>query len=336
MKIHPVSINDIAKVLGVSASTVSRALKDHPDISSETKELVHEYAQKVNYRPNTLATSLRRQRSNTLGIVIPEIAHHFFSTVISGIEDVAYGNGYRVMICQSNEDALRERMNLQVLIDHRVDGILLSMSKNTLDFSLFRDMAAANYPVVFFDRICNEVETDRVTTNDFEGARLLTNHLIRQGRRKILHLAAPQNLIIGQQRYLGYSRALEENNIERKNELMLMCDTPVLVEKMSDVILSMARRVDTMFAVNDFTAVALMKLLQKNGYRVPDQIAVAGFGNDPIAAVVDPSLTTVEQKGYEIGREAVSLLINRIENPEDVIEFETRTFPATLIIRQSA
>ena len=191
MKSNLISINDIARALNISPSTVSRALKDHPDISTETKRVVKEYAEHVNYRPNALALSLKRQRSNTLGLVIPEIAHHFFSSVISGIEELAYAKGYRLIICQSNEDYHREVINTQVLLDHRVDGIFISMSKNTIDHGHFKDLIDSGIPIVFFDRVCEEVETDRVVTDDFNGALMATSHLLQRGCRKILHLALP-------------------------------------------------------------------------------------------------------------------------------------------------
>ena len=209
MKPTHITIKDIARILGVSPSTVSRALKDHPDISEETRNLVKSFAEKVNYRPNALALSLRKQKSNTLGLVIPEIVHHFFSSVISGMEDLAYSEGYTLMICQSNENYHRELINIQALLDHRVDGLLVSISKTTRDFEHLHNAVNNGIPVVFFDRICDEVETDRVVTDDFEGARLATTHLIECGCRNILHLATTENLLIGKNRYLGYLQALK-------------------------------------------------------------------------------------------------------------------------------
>lgn len=335
MKSNLISINDIARALGISPSTVSRALKDHPDISTETKRVVKEYAEQVNYRPNALALSLKRQRSNTLGLVIPEIVHHFFSSVISGIEELAYAKGYRLIICQSNEDYNREVINTQVLLDHRADGILVSMSKSTKDHGHFKDLIDSGIPIVFLDRVCEEVETDRVVTADFEGALLATGHLLERGCRKILHLASPQHLLIGKLRLEGYLKALANFGIEKDPAYILQCDTRQEVLDIKDQILRLAPEIDGIFAVNDFTAIATMQLLQEHGYKIPGDIAVTGFGNDPIASIANPPLTTVEQRGFEMGRQAVEILIRRIENPSTFIDFQTRVIPVSIEKRAS-
>lgn len=335
MKTRIFSINDIARELGVSASTVSRALKDHPDISKDTKELVKDFARKVNYRPNFLALSLRSRRSNTLGLIIPEIAHHFFSSVVSGIEDLAYGSSYRVMICQSNEDQAREALNLQALIDHRVDGLLVSVSKKTTNFDIFNNAIERGIPLVFFDRVSDELPTDRVITDDFEGARTVTRHLLESGRRKILHLGASRSIQVGKNRYRGYLQALTDFNIDQNASLFMQCDTLHDVEKQKVQILKVAKNIDAVFAVNDFTAIAAMKLLQQNGYDIPRDIAIAGFGNDPIAAIVNPSLTTIDQQGYLMGRESAKLLLERIENPDKEFNPRIKVFESSLVVRNS-
>lgn len=336
MRPHPTSINDIARALNVSASTVSRALKDHPDISKATRQRIQAFAREMNYRPNALALGLRSQRSHTLGIVVPEIVHHFFSTIISGIEDLAYSKGYRVMICQSTEDYQREVVNLQALMDHRVDGMLVSFSKQTLDFSHFNSILENRVPLVFLDRFCKEIETDRVLTDDFQGAKVVTNHLIRRGCRRILHLAAPQNLQIGRERFEGYRQALLESEIPLDDKLVLLCDTSSKLRALQDHIMTLVKDIDGVFAVNDLTAISMMQLLQEKGFEIPARIAVAGFGDDPIASIVRPQLTTVQQKGYEMGREAARLLIQRLEKPETLTAPRTRVFPASLRIRESA
>ena len=336
MKSHPITIKDIARILGISPSTVSRALKDHPDISPKTKQLVQTFAEKVNYRPNALALSLRSSKTNTIGIVIPEIVHHFFSTVISGIEDVAYGRGYNAIICQTNENYQREVIDLQALIDNRVDGILVSMSKNTHEFTHFENVRENGVPIVFFDRICEAISSDRVIADDFEGARIATKHLISKGCRKIMHLAAPQHLLIGKNRKEGFCSALKENQLQCKEELIVKCDTRELVFAKETEIIQKAGDIDGIFAVNDSTAIAAMQVLQRNGYKVPKDIAVVGFGDGPNANIAFPPLTTVEQKGYDIGQAAMNLLIGHIEDtaPED--EFETKIFTPELVERTSS
>lgn len=335
MKPTHITIKDIAKMLGVSPSTVSRALKDHPDISEETRNLVKTFAEKVKYRPNALALSLRKQKTNTLGLVIPEIVHHFFSSVISGMEDLAYGEGYTMMICQSNENYYREVINLQALLDHRVDGLLVSISKTTREFNHLHNALDSGIPMVFFDRICDELDTDRVITDDFEGARIATTHLIETGCQKILHLAAPRHLLIGKNRYEGYVQALKNHKLPLDENLVLKCDTREEVMSMRQHILTLAPQIDGIFGVNDSTAIAVMQVLQENGYRIPQDISVVGFGDGPIATIASPPLTTVEQKGYEMGREAVRLLIQRLENPSAMINNQTKIITPSLVRRKT-
>jgi DNA-binding LacI/PurR family transcriptional regulator len=335
MKIHLTSINDIAKALGVSASTVSRALKDHPDISESTREKIKAFAEKVNYRPNALALSLKKQVSKTIGIIIPEIVHHFFSSIISGIEDIAYSKGYRVMICQSNEDLLREEINVQALVDHRVDGILVCMSKATDKFEHFSNAMNRNIPMVFFDRVCHEIDTDKVITDDFNGARLITSYLIKTGCQRILHLGTPPQLDIGQKRLQGYLKALSEYNIAADQKLILECDSISEVNNKKEFILNLAPEIDGIFAVNDTTAITAMHILADNGYKIPDDISVAGFGDDPVANMVNPPLTTLEQQGKQMGKEAMNLLLERISNQETVIESRIKVFQPELKIRYS-
>jgi len=328
-------MNDIAKALGLSVSTVSRALKDHPDISAATTQKVKAFAETINYRPNALALSLKLKTSKTIGIIIPEIVHHFFSTIISGIEDIAYNSGYRVMICQTNDDYRREEINTQALLDHRVDGLLVCISKTTTNFDHLKAVFKSHTPMVFLDRVCSEIETDRVTTDDFNGARMVTSHLIEMGCNRILHLGTKPQLLIGQDRQQGYLQALRDHNIHIDPSLLIKCDTPTDVITNKDYILSIAKSIDGIFAVNDFTAVAVMNLLKEEGYRFPYDIAIAGFGDDPIAIISDPPLTTVEQKGFQMGQDAMNMLINRLTNPDDKRAPESKVFNVELKIRKS-
>lgn len=336
MRTAQLTIKDIAKSLGVSISTVSRALKDHPDISQETKDTVRSYAEKYNYRPNVLALSLRRQKSYSIGLIIPAIVHHFFSSVISGIEELAHKEGYNLIICQSNENQYREAINLQTLIDHRVDGILVSLSKTTQSFEHFGEALNSGIPLVFFDRVCDQLDADKVIMDDFEGGRIATEHLIKRGCRNIVHFAAPQNLLIGRNRRNGYCEALRSAGIEIREDRILKCDTREEVQTLRNHLLDLAPEIDGIFAVNDSTAIAAMQVLQQGGYKIPENVAVMGFGDGPNASIINPELTTVVQKGYEMGRESVKLLLQRLNNPAADIGFQTKTFMPTLKIRQSA
>lgn len=335
LKQHQITIKDIARALGISPSTVSRALKDHPDISEDTKAAVRRLADNVNYRPNALAVSLRQTHTNTIVIVIPEIVHHFFSTVIAGIDDEAFDRGYSTMICQTNEKQDREKMAVQTLLDKRVDGFLISLSKETCDTAHFRSILDNGIPLVFFDRICEEVESMRVTADDFEGARIATHHLIGRGCRRIAILRGNDNLLISRQRRDGYTTALREKGLEVIADFDLEADSPEAVHAIADKLITIAAEIDGLFAINDNTAIAAIKILQKNGYHVPDDICVIGFGDGPSAELVSPTLSTVEQKGYEIGREAARMLIDQIQSEVIPIDYETRIFTPTLHARES-
>ncbi len=332
---HQVTIKDIAKILGISASTVSRALKDHPDISPKTKKLVQTFAEKVNYRPNALALNLRRSKTNTIGIIIPEIVHHFFSTVIAGIDKLAYAEGYNVMICQSTENYEREVSDAQALLDNRVDGILMSLSKTTENLDHIQHLIDHGVPVVFFDRAPNSIPVDSVVIDDLMGAYIATQHLINVGCKKILHLSGPQNLQIARLRQEGYMKALSENNIDFNPKYIIKCDTMDEVNSNAGKILQLAHEIDGIFAVNDSTAIAAMQVLLKNDYKIPDDISVIGFGDGPNAKVAYPPLSTVEQKGSEMGKEAIKLLLKQIENKSSVYEPQTIVLNPVLRIRES-
>ncbi|MEA1897620.1 MAG: LacI family DNA-binding transcriptional regulator [Bacteroidota bacterium] len=330
-----VTIKDIAKELGISPSTVSRALKDHPDISPDTKKAVNELAEKLNYTPDPIALSLKSRKSKIIGIIVPEIVHYFFSTVIHGIEDLAYKSGYNVMVCESNESFEREVQNVDALLSSRVEGILVSTSKNTRDTDHFRKIMDVGVPLVFFDRICKEIKTDRVIVDDEEGAFQAVNHMIKTGCRRIVHLSAPGHMLISQNRKQGYIRALESNQMEVDLDLIVKCDS---VEDTINIIpgfLKQSPRPDGFFAVNDLTAAAALKIVKENGLNVPEDISIIGFTNGIISDLTDPSLSTVEQHGYEIGKEAAQLLIDRLEKEEEYPAI-TRVIETKFIVKGSS
>jgi len=333
MRSGQVTIKDIAKELGISASTVSRALKDHPDISVKTKEAVNELAKKWHYKPNAVALSLRHSKTNVIGVIIPEIVHHFFSSVISGIEEVAHKAGYNVMMFQSNESFEREKANVQALLSSRVDGVLVSMSKETKDYSHFKELRDNGIPIVFFDRICNELSCDNVIVDDFAGAFSAVEHLIEIGCKRIAHLSAPQHMLLAQNRQKGYKQALLKHKVSVDEDLIIKCDNyEEAIEKMPDL-LSLPEPPDAIFAVNELTAAGAMLAVKKYGYRVPEDIAVVGFTDGLVSRVTDPTLTTLEQHGYEIGLKATNLLLERISN--DNYEPVTKVVKTNLIVRGS-
>lgn len=339
MKNSQTTIKDIAKALGISSSTVSRALKDHPNVSPETKKAVLDLADELNYQPNSIALSLRRSKSNTIGVIIPEIVHFFFSTVISGIEDIAYSAGYSVIVAQSNESYDREVMDTYALSKNRVDGILISMSRETTNYDHFETIHRRGLPMVFFDRVCETINCSKVIVDDFDGAFQVTQHLIQQGYKRIAHLAGPESLILSKQRMDGYKKALKENHMPFDESIILRggaSDSLDLAYELTSRLLNSPNPPDALFAINDRAALGAMKAVKEKGLRIPEDFAIAGFSNWEFTAMTDPAITTVDQPGFKMGQEAARLLIREIEADEDdVITPETRILKTDLIIRGS-
>jgi LacI family transcriptional regulator len=335
MKGPQVTIKDIAKELGVSPSTVSRALKDHPDISSRTKEQVRALVEKLKYKPNAVALSLRSKKSNTIAVVVPEIVHHFFSSVISGIEEVAIDAGYNVMIFQSNEQYEREVQILQSLSSIQADGVLVSVSKTSKNFGHFRELQDEGMPLVFFDRACDEISADRVVVDDFNGAFNAVEYLIQTGCRRIAHFSAEQHLQIGYQRKRGYISALEKNRIDPDEKLMVKCDTFEDAVKITPQIMRMENPPDAIFAVNDMTATGALQVLKQMRYRVPEDVSLIGFTDGLVASVTDPPLSSVSQHGFQLGEEAIAMLLKRLNALENDYPAYTKVLPTELIIRES-
>ena len=332
---NQVTIKDIARELGISPSTVSKALKGHPDISSATKKAVRDLVEKWNYKPDPIALSLQSGQSKTIGVIVPEIIHYFFSTVIGGIGDLAYDSGYQVMFCQSNESYKREVNAVATLLSSRVDGILVSVTKETENFDHLRKIQDSGIPLVFFDRICTEIESDRVVVDDEEGAYKAVRHLIAVGCRNIVHLSGPPNLMIGKYRKEGYIRALKENNFPVTERNIIRCDTAEEARLVIPGFLSGNNIPDGFFAVNDLTAAETMKIVKRYGFNVPEDIAIVGYTNGQIASVTDPPLSSVDQHGYIMGREAVKLLIDRLEKDYNA-PFQTKVIKTELVIKGSS
>ena len=330
----PITIKDIAKALNISASTVSRALKDHPDISKETKDAVNDLAAKLRYKPNAVALSLKNSRTNTIGVIIPEIVHFFFSSVISGIEDVAYEAGYNVMVCQSNEMYAREIINAQALSSNRVEGVLVSLSKETHDFTHLQNLEENGIPLVFFDRAPEGLEVDKVIIDDQKAAYNATTLLIETGCKRIAHLAAPQTLGIGFQRLAGYKQALAEYGIPYREEWVVVADSFELAGNATRNLMHLSSPPDAIFAVNDMTAVGAMKTLQLMSISIPQKVAIIGFSAGFFSDITTPTLSSVDQHGYEMGVEAAKLLLERIKKPAEG-NHKTSFIDTHLVIRES-
>ena len=337
MKRQTTTIKDIARELGISPSTVSRALKDHFEISEETKKAVRRVAEELNYQPNSLALSLRYSKSNTIGVIVPEIVHFFFSTVISGIEDIAQSRGYNVIITQSNESVDREMMNLQTLFNNRVDGILVSLSRESFDYSHFEAMIQKGLPIVFFDRVAETIETSKVTVDDFLGGYQATEHLIKQGYRKIGHLAGPKNLEITSERLKGYQKAHGDAGLSIDDELVVFDKASDESDAYSATLALLASKdPDALFASNDLAAMGAIKAAQKQGKKIPEDFGVVGFSNWQFTSLTNPSISTIEQPGFEMGQHAAELLIKQIDSDEEEMSFESVKLPTQLLLRDSS
>lgn len=330
----PITIKDIAKALKISASTVSRALKNHPDISRDTKDAVNELAAKLKYKPNAIALSLKNSRTNTIGVIVPEVVHYFFSTVISGIEDVAYDAGYNVMICQSNERYDREVINAQALDSNRVEGALVSVSKETHDFTHLQNLVENGMPIVFFDRAPEDMDVDSVIIDDRTAAYNATRHLIDTGCKRIAHLAAPQTLGIAIKRFEGYKQALEDHGIPFNKDWVVVADSFELAGDATRNLMHLASPPDAIFAVNDMTAIGAMKTLQRMSIAVPQKVAIIGFSAGFFSDITTPTLSSVDQHGYEMGVEAAKLLLERIKKPTED-KHKTLFIDTHLVIRES-
>lgn len=341
MKYNQVTIKDLARELGISPSTVSRALKDHPDISPQTKKAVNELAEKLNYQPNIVALSLRQSKTNTIGVIIPEIVHFFFSTVISGIEDVAYSAGYNVILTQSIESLQREMLNMKTLFNSRVDGMLISLSRETASFDHIEGMLAKGVPMVFFDRVYDHPSANKIIVDDFSGAKEATLHLIQQGCKKIAHIEGSPNLGITRQRLEGYLEALKEKNIPIDKSLIFPCPDATIEagKEVTEKILNGGNIPDAIFATNDPVAMGAMQAIRNKGLKIPKDIAVVGFSNWLFTSMMDPPLSSVDQPGYEMGQEATKLLIRQIEaksKDDNDPEPETKILKTRLVARESS
>lgn len=340
MKFEAVTIKDIAKALGISTSTVSRALRDSYEISAETKQLVMECAEKLNYRPNPVALSLKERRTRSIGVVVCEIANGFFSQIINGIESIAYDKGYNVIVSQSHESAEREAMDLQYLTSRSVDGLLISLSTETNDLSYLRELHEKGLPVVFFDRISDEIHTHSVIVDNFKGAYEATEHLIHNGYRNIACITNSEFLSITTERLAGYREALIANDIKPYSAYIKHCFYGGMifseVEEAVNKLLTLKTKPDAIFATSDKLTTGCLKTLKRRGIRIPEDIALVGFNNSDIAELLSPSLTVVRQPAYEIGKAAMELMLQLVESKRPVQHFEKRVLLPELHIRESS
>jgi LacI family transcriptional regulator, repressor for deo operon, udp, cdd, tsx, nupC, and nupG len=335
MKNHQVTIIDIARRLGISKSTVSRALTGHSQVNKETRNKILELAQELDYQRNNMALSLARSQSFSLGIVIPELMSSFFPSVISGIQQVVSEMGYSLLICQSNESYRTEITNVKSLVAGQIDGLMVSMSKETSEIEHLKALQRKGIPLVMFNRVSDEIESSKVIVNDHEGAFEAVEHLILSGCKRIAHLAGPQNLIISRERLRGYTDALLTYDLPIDNNLIIEYDLSPEQAKITTMrLLDLPVIPDAFFCFNDPTAIEVMKILWARGIAVPEQIALVGFSDDAASALIE--LTTVAQPVVEMGQLTAQLLLAQIENPLEEYQPETRLLRTKLIVRKSS
>lgn len=337
MKREKTTIHDIAKKLNITASTVSRALKDHPRISEATKKAVVKAAQKLNYQPNHIAAALRNGKSNILGIIVPTADRSFFSSVVRGIEEIANTASYNVMICQTYDQYEKEVATVEALLNARVDGIIASIAKETENFDHLRKLKEKGIPLILFDRSNDELEVSNVIIDDYLGAYKAVEHLIQQGCRRIAHFTGIKKVSIYRERFRGYREALEANRIPFDESLVIESNMQLEDGRQSmQQLLSLPNRPDGVFSASDYGAMGALQILKEKGVAVPKQIAIVGFSNEPFTSFSEPPLTTVDQHSMRMGNAAAEIFLEQISAGNKVFIPKKTVLKPDLIIRKSS
>lgn len=334
-----VTLKKIAETLGISTATVSKALKDYDDISPKTKLKVKELANTLNYKPNSFAQSLRNQESKIIGLIIPQIVHHFFANIILGVIKTAEKNGYLVITLQSDESYKIEKKQIELLLNRNVDGILISLADNTVNYKHINEIRQAGVPVVLYDKISKSIDCHKVVIDDQKAAFNATKHLLDIGCKKIAHVRGalkPQTTI---DRYIGYKNALKAHNIPFDSSLVFETEHLTYEDgrMIADEIASNQRGIDGVFAFTDLLAIGIMVGLKEHGFKIPDDISIIGFSNWFLTTITTPTLSTVDQPGYLMGEEAFKLLLEEINDIKkgNKINYKTFEIPTEVIIRNS-
>ena len=332
----PLTMKDIARELGISVATVSRALKDSPRISAEQRARIQQFAQEHHFTPNVLAESLRYSRvqpMKVIGVIIPEFTHFYFSSVLAGIEEEAFSRGYRIMVAQSNEQYEREVRICQSFYKNKVCGIIVSQAKDTRHYEHFEQLMDAGVPLVFYDRICTGVNASRVVVDDYMGAFNAVTHLIETGCDRIAFFGSAPTMEISKNRFNGYKDALLKHGIAYDESLTRICDNRADAEVIAPELFQMEMPPNGFFAVNDDTAIGILYTAKRLGFQVPDDVSICGFTNGQRAVACDPMLTTVEQRGMKVGEEAADILISQVEGKIPRDKAERRIVRTRLVIR---
>ena len=332
----PMTMKDIARELQVSVATVSRALKDSPRISLEQRQRIQRYAREHNFTPNLLAESLRHSRVQpikVIGVIVPELVHYYFTTILKGIEEEAEAHGYRIMVAQSGENYEREVRLCQSFYENKVCGIIVSQTKDTQHYEHFQRLIDAGVPLVFYDRICTGVNASRVVVDDYMGAFNAVSYLIETGCRRIAFFGSELHLEIAKNRFNGYKDALLKHGLPFNERLTRICDTRQDAEMLTPEMFDDEPYPDAFFAINDDTAIGILYTVKRMGLRVPEDISICGFTDGERAKACDPMLTTVAQRGSRVGQEAANILIGHVEGRIPIDHTERRIVRTRLVIR---
>ena len=337
-EIASITMKDIARELNVSVATVSRALKNSPRISRQQRERIQAYANEHNFSPNLIAESLRNSRvrpMKIIGVIVPELTHFYFASVLAGIEEAAEKQGYRIMVAHSNEQHEREVSICKSFFENKVCGIIVSQAKDTTQYAHFQHLIDRGVPLVFYDRVCTGVNASRVVVDDYAGAYAAVSHLVETGCRRVSCFNASMKLEISKNRYNGYCDALLKHGIKVDPSLVFQCDNRSDAERIAPEVLDRDDRPDAFFAVNDDTAIGILYSAKRKGFRIPEDISVCGFTNGQRAVACDPALTTVDQHGFKVGEAAAEILMRHVEGHIEKGKVERRLVRTRLVVRDS-
>lgn len=336
-KTKKITIHDIAQRLNVNASTVSRALNDNPRVSNQTKKRVLQLVKELNYKPNSVASALRNGKTQIIGMLVPSIDRAFFSSIIRGVEEVSNTLDYHVIVSQSYEDYENEKKAIKAFLKAQVDGIIASISKTTKDFSHYQEVLDSGIPLVLFDRTTPLLQTIQVVIDDYQGGYMATSHLIKQGCKRIVHFTSEKKIDIYKERYRGYVDALEENDIQLDESLVFSSN--LQLEDGRNIALKLLKsqaQFDAIFSASDYTAIGCMQVLKENNIRIPEDVAIVGFLNEPFASFTDPSLSSVNQFPIEMGITVANLFFEALNSTKINAVSKKTVIQPELIIRQSS
>lgn len=334
---HQVTIKDLARHLNISVATVSRAMRDMPEIKAETRDAVLKLAKEWDYQPNLLATNLVKNRTKTIGVIVPDLAYHFFASVIKGIEEEAIARGYSLLLTQTSELYERELTNVQNLSRGQVEGFIVSISQETTDFEHLKRLQRKGIPLVFFDRDADEIDVPKVMVDNEGAAYEATKHLIENGSKRIAFLAGPSNVTVSNLRQSGYEKAIQDSGLDLDESLVVHGNYNLQQAiELTNELFELKNPPDGLVVVSDRLAVGAIVALRKKNIRIPEDVAIVSFNDEPICTIVTPTLSSVSQPTFEMGKMAITLLINQIENPDSLDKPEVKVFKTELKIRESS